>query len=146
MPCAAVAFYLVRDIWRYGNEAMRWILGGEAEQRVAAELDPLRDQGRLVVHNVDRDGRGNVDHFINGPTGAYAIETKSGRYHATDRGQAISNAVWAKERFELRWVTPVLCAGMQPPPAPTLIRHGNATIWLVAPEHLRRWILDQPAR
>jgi hypothetical protein len=100
--CASLAFFLVRDIWRYGNDAMRWIEGGEAEKAVAAELDLLRADGWLVAHNLKREGRGNLDHFVRGPSGAYAIETKSGRYRVSDRGQAISNAVWAKETFGVR--------------------------------------------
>jgi len=141
---AALAVYVVRDIWRYGNEANDWIDGGAAEERVAEELDALREHGWLVVHNVLRDdGGGNVDHFVSGPTGGYAIETKSGRYRATDRGQAISNAIWAKAKFGQRWVTAVLCVSKEPPAEPFLARHGNSSIWVMSPAQLRPWLLAQ---
>jgi len=143
---AAVAFLLARDMWRYGNEALRYWIGGEAEQTVASQLDPLRDQGWTVVHNLDRDGYGNVDHFVSGPSGAYAIETKSGRHRAGDRGQAISNAVWAKEKFGERWVTPVLCVATEPPAEPLQVRHGKSHLWVLGPGELRSWILAQPPR
>ena len=140
---AGLAFYLARDISRYGNESMQWWAGGDAETRVAHELDQLRAHGFTVVHNLDRDGRGNVDHFVTGPTGAYAIETKSGKYRASDRGQTVSNAAWAKRKFGERWVTPVLCVGTEPPPAPFVARHGNASVWIIGRAQLRPWILEQ---
>jgi hypothetical protein len=143
---SAVAFFLTREIWRLGNESNRWWIGSAAEERVAAALDQLRDHGWMVVHNLDRDGRGNVDHFVTGPAGAYAIETKSGRHRAADRGQTISNAVWAKEKFAERWVTPVLCVGTDPPAQPTMLRHGNASLWVLGPGQLTEWMLAQPAR
>jgi hypothetical protein len=47
-------------------------------------------------HDVPRPGRGNVDHFVAGWSSAFVIETKSGKRRGADRGQAISNAIWAK--------------------------------------------------
>ena len=140
-----LALYLIRDVWRAGNEATDWILGGDAEARVAAELDPLRESGWTVIHNVLREGRGNVDHVVIGPGGDYAIETKSGKYRPTDRGQAVSNAIWVKEKFSRRYVTAVLCVGKDPPAEPQLVRHGNSTLWVAAPEQLRALIEEQPS-
>src|SRR5947208_3275234 len=117
---AGLSIFLIREMWRSGNEAQRWMRGGEAEQAVGAELDRLREQGWFVIHNVARDF-GNVDHFVAGPVGAFAIETKSGRHRSADRGQAVSNAVWAKGRFGARWVTPILCVGTDPPDQPLMI-------------------------
>ena len=91
---------------------------------------PLRKDGWVVVHNVLRDDvGGNVDHFVSSPTRkAFAIETKSGRLRAADRGQAISNAIWAKDKFGVRFVTAVICVGTDRPVEPTLVKHGNATV------------------
>jgi hypothetical protein len=138
---AALAAFLVRDIWRYGNEASNWILGGKTEALVAEELHELRQHGWLVVHNVVRDGRGNVDHFVSGPSRAYAIETKSGKYRPTDRGQAISNAIWAKEKFAEKYVTAVLCVSKEPPDKPFAAKHGDSEVWVMSPPQLRSWIL-----
>lgn len=132
-----LAFYLIRDVWRAGNEATDAIVGGDAETRVAAELAPLQERGWSIIHNVLREGRGNVDHVALGPRAAFAIETKSGKYRATDRGQAVSNAIWVKEKFSQRFVTAVLCVGKDSPVAPMFVRHGNASLWVVGPGQLR---------
>jgi hypothetical protein len=129
---AGLAFYLVRDIRRIGDGASNWLLGGDKEREVAAVLEPLREQGWLVTHDIKKDRGGNVDHFVNGPGGAYVIETKVGRGRAADRNQAIWNAVWAKEKFGLRWVTAVLCVGTEPPTQP--IQQGHA--WVLGPDDL----------
>jgi hypothetical protein len=123
---AGLSIYLVRDVYRLGEAADRWFLGSDTEREVAALLDPLREEGWIVTHDIKKDRGGNVDHFVNGPYGAYAIETKSGRGRAADRNQAIWNAVWAKEKFGLPWVTGVLCVGADPPPQP--IKQGHAWI------------------
>jgi len=121
-----LAFYLVRDILRIGDSANNWLLGSDMERKVAAVLEPLREQGWLVTHDIKKDRGGNVDHFVSGPTGAYAIETKRGRPRAADRNQAIWNAVWAKEKFGQRWVTAIVCAGTDPPPRP--VQQGHAWV------------------
>jgi hypothetical protein len=121
-----LAFYLERDIRRIGDGANNWFLGGDMERQVAAVLEPLREQGWLVTHDIKKDRGGNVDHFVSGPAGAYAIETKSGRARAADRNQAIWNAVWAKEKFGERWVTAIVCAGTDPPPKP--VQQGHAWV------------------
>jgi Nuclease-related domain len=135
---AGLAIFLLRDIWRLGNRADNYLTGSDAEEAVAAQLDPLRQEGWTVVHNVLRDdGRGNVDHFASVPGGpAYAIETKSGRLYAADRGQAISNAIWAKGKFGAGYTTAILCVGKEPPAEPTLTRHGNSTVWVLGPSQL----------
>jgi hypothetical protein len=85
-----------------------------------------------VTHDIKKDRGGNVDHFVSGPNGAFAIETKRGTARAADRNQAIWNAVWAKEKFGLRWVTAVLCVGTDPPTSP--VQHGHA--WIVGTDQL----------
>jgi hypothetical protein len=139
---AALAFYLARDIWRYGTESIDWLHGSEAEERVGAELDLLREEGWLVIHNLKPDGRGNIDHYVKSPRTAFAIETKSGKYRATDRGQAIGNAVWAKQEFRERWVTPVLCVGHDPPSDPREEPHGNSSVWVMGIDQLRPWLIE----
>ena len=65
--CAALAVFLIRDVY-YGNEALNHLFGGDQEEAVAHQLDPLREQGWVVIHNLVRDdGGGNVDHFLRGP-------------------------------------------------------------------------------
>jgi hypothetical protein len=118
---------LIRDARRIGDDAINWLLGGDMEVAVARKLDVLRDEGWLITHDVKKDFAGNVDHFVSGPTGAFAIETKRGQGRASDRNQAVANAVWAKEKFGQRWVTAVLCVGTDPPPRPEKRGH----VWIV---------------
>lgn len=106
-------------------------------ERGAALLEPLRTEGWIVTHDIKKDHGGNVDHFVNGPNGAYVIETKRGSARAADRNQAIWNAVWAKQKFGLRWVTAVVCVGTDPPAQP--IQHGHA--WVVASDDLIEFLL-----
>jgi hypothetical protein len=127
-----LAFYLVRDVLRLGDGANRWFLGGEMERDVAALLEPLREEGWIVTHDIKKDRGGNVDHFLSGPSGAYIVETKRGRPRVPDRNQAIWNAVWAKEKFGVKWVTAVLCVGTDAPTQP--VRQGH--VWVVGMEQL----------
>jgi Nuclease-related domain len=122
-----LSFFLVREILRLGEEAGRWLRGGEMEVAAASALDVRRGEGWLVTHDVKKDRGGNVDHFVSGPSGAFAIETKTGRGSAADRNQAVWNAVWAKEKFGQRWVSAVLCVGSEPPSQPEKRGH----VWVL---------------
>lgn len=124
---AGLAFFLVRDCLRLIKDSDNWWLGSEMERQVASHLDELRAEGWSVVHDLPRDRGGNVDHYVTGPRGAFAIETKRGRDRSGARSQAVSNAVWAKEKFGERWVTAILCVGTDPPPQPTKQGH----VWVV---------------
>jgi hypothetical protein len=123
---AGLAFFLVRECFRLNTDADNWWMGSEMERQVAGHLEELRAEGWTVVHDLPRDRGGNVDHFVTGPRGAFAIETKRGRDRAGSRGQAVSNAVWTKEKFGERWVTAILCVGTDPPPQP--MKHGY--VWV----------------
>ena len=121
-------FFLVRETLRIGDTANDWWWGGEMEREVARRLDPLRDEGWMVVHDIPREGGGNVDHFVSGRGGVFAIETKRGRNRAASRNQAVSGAVWVREKFgERRWVTGLLCVGTDPPARP--IKQGHVWVW-----------------
>jgi len=51
-------------------------LGFSGERLVATYLDELRDDGYKVFHDYPLE-RSNVDHVVVGPTGVFAIETKT---------------------------------------------------------------------
>jgi hypothetical protein len=138
---SGLAIYLLRDVARYADEAVDYFIGGDAERRVAKVLEPLRELGWTIAHNVPREHRGNLDHFLTGPTGAFAIETKSGKYRAVDRGQAVSNAIWAREKFGERFVTAVLCVLTDAPGQPRKELHGKGEVWVIGPAQLREWIV-----
>ncbi|HEX7071392.1 MAG TPA: NERD domain-containing protein [Rhodothermales bacterium] len=55
-----------------------WREGAEGERRTARHLDGLADAGFIVFHDRRVPGYGgNLDHVAIGPTGVWAIETKS---------------------------------------------------------------------
>lgn len=54
----------------------RWGVGARAEREVGRELEKLHKDGFHVFHDWLPEDRGNVDHFVVGPQGVFAIETK----------------------------------------------------------------------
>lgn len=130
------SLFLAREVYRVGEQATGWLLGSDMEREVAREIDPLRGEGWLITHDIRKDFGGNVDHFLTGPNGAYAIETKRGRARVSERGQAISNAIWAKKKFGVPFVCPILCVGTDPPVAPE--QHGP--VWVLGKEHLVKFL------
>jgi hypothetical protein len=56
--------------------------GIRGEERVAALLAQLEDEGYRALHDLDT-GSGDVDHLLVGPTGVFVIETKDwgGRFY-----------------------------------------------------------------
>ena len=137
---AGFAWLLYREMDRRGDQALKWLSGALAEERVGERLDGLQSEGWHVVHNLKKDFGGNIDHLVWSERGAYAIETKSGRFRRSDVSQAVGNAVWAKEKFGFRWVTAVLCVGEDPPSPPQ--EHGY--VWVVGTDDLQRWLRTHP--
>jgi nuclease-like protein len=133
--------FLAREVYWVGDGATRWLVGSDMEREVAQALDPLRDEGWLITHDIRKDLGGNVDHFLTGPKGAFAIETKRGRARVSDRGQAISNAIWAKKKFGLPFVTAILCVGTDPPALPE--QHGP--VWVLGKESLVEFLCGAAA-
>ena len=138
---AGLSFFVLRDVIRLGRQAENSWRGGDEERKVGQGLDKLRDEGWIVSHNLVRDDEGgNVDHFVVGPTGAFAVETKTGRSNASARAQAVGNAVWAKKKFGQRWVTAVLCVGTNPPTKPE--KHG--WVWVLGLDDLADFVRQPP--
>jgi Nuclease-related domain len=137
---AGFAWLLYREMDRRGDQALTWLQGTRAEERVGERLDQLRGEGWEVVHDLKKDFGGNLDHLIWGERGTYAIETKSGRFRHRDLAQAVGNAVWAKEKFGARWVTAVLCVGEDPPTPPRQYGHT----WVLGPDDLQAWLRSRP--
>lgn len=74
---AGLAFMLLGELKRSGDDAFNWLNGARAERRIGAELRQLADAGWLVLHGYKKDWGGDIDHVLCGPTGAYIVETKS---------------------------------------------------------------------
>jgi nuclease-like protein len=69
-----------------GIAAVRWVRGARAERLVGEELNKLRGEGFIVMHD-DWPAGGNIDHLVSGPTGVYLIETKLRRYTDQQLGE-----------------------------------------------------------
>lgn len=88
--------------------ALRWMKGANAEVAVGKELDELRRERYVVMHDIDQPGEGNIDHLVSGPTGVFLVDSKYGWYRDDAPRKAKRQA--AKLNRELGvWVTPVIC-------------------------------------
>ncbi|MGH7982214.1 MAG: nuclease-related domain-containing protein [Candidatus Udaeobacter sp.] len=85
--CALLAFIGVliicaRRLWRFLRRRRDDLLGYLGERAVAEYLDPLRENGFRIFHDVPCEGRKrnfNIDHVAVGPSGVAAIEVKTRR-------------------------------------------------------------------
>ena len=68
--------------YRFFRKRRNYLLGYLGERAVAEELEPLVREGYHVFHDIPVDkveGSFNLDHVVVGPTGLFAIETKTRR-------------------------------------------------------------------
>jgi hypothetical protein len=131
---------LYREFNARGEKAIDHLRGSRAEERVGAQLDLLKSEGWTIAHDLPRDGRGNIDHLAWGEHGAYAIETKSGRFHRSQVGRIKASAAWAKRIYSARWVQPVICVCTDPP---TSAREEDG-VWVLGPDQIAEWLRSQP--
>lgn len=118
---------------RIVDEAVRWTRGARAEASVGADLDTLRPR-YVVMHDIEQEGEGNVDHVVSGPSGVFLVETKARRYDDDAPRKAKRQA--AKLGRELGvWVTPVICLDER---RDAVFRHQD--VWVVPRTHLLVWI------
>jgi Nuclease-related domain len=59
------------------QHVQNWKRGGEGERRTEKTLKPLERNGWTVEHDVQREGRANLDHIVTGPPGVFLLETKN---------------------------------------------------------------------
>jgi hypothetical protein len=78
-----LAIHFIRVV----NERRRCCLGFHGERAVAEELNQLTLDGCHVFHDVPLEQCGNVDHVIVGPSGVYAVETKTRRKRKDPTGE-----------------------------------------------------------
>ncbi len=76
--------------------------GWRGEQKIGRILDGLAPSGWLTLHDLAGRG-GNIDHIAIGPSGVFAIETKSRRGRISAErisGRWLSRAYAERERLE----------------------------------------------
>lgn len=101
------------------------------------ELTPLA--GRyFVAYDLYLARGGNIDHVVCGPTGAFAIETKTNRYREADLATARRRAQWLSTKLDNHWVTPVIClANREQKP------YRRDRVWIMDRSALRPWLESQ---
>jgi hypothetical protein len=83
-----VASFCLWRVWKSNRRLKDIRLGLDGERRVAEVLDDLRSSGYHVFHDlVPEEKLGNLDHVVVGPSGVYAIETKTMRKIPKARSQ-----------------------------------------------------------
>jgi hypothetical protein len=154
------ARYLVAKLEESNNR----YLGFFGERVVAEHLDPLKAQGFRVFHDVpcgDASAPFNIDHVVAGPSGVFAIETKTRRKGRSREGFAAHEIIydgqvlaypWGEDRHGLdqaarqaRWLGDWLASllGRRPPVQPILafpgwmiIRRGTGTVTVLNPKEI----------
>lgn len=89
---AAIAIYegilyavFLRKAWR---NIAKLKLGYEGEVYVGQQLDEMRANGWLILHDF-QTGKGNIDHIIIAPQGVFTLETKTVSIHEDEE-----NCIW----------------------------------------------------
>jgi hypothetical protein len=59
------------------QHVQNWRRGAEGERKTEKALKPLERLGWTIEHDVQRDGRANLDHIATGPAGVFLLETKN---------------------------------------------------------------------
>lgn len=73
---AAIALYMsVRD--EVPEHIGHWQRGAEGERKTEKALRKLERAGWTIEHDIQREGRGNIDHIVQGPAGVFLLETKN---------------------------------------------------------------------
>jgi hypothetical protein len=124
---------------RYAAKHFRMLGGAIAEREVGETLNELlREPGWVVMHDIERQGEGNIDHLVSGPTGVYLIETKARRYLDAQLGKAMGQALKLHAELDV-FVTPVICLHTRAgKPFKT-----KKKVWVVPRQELLSWIRAQ---
>jgi hypothetical protein len=106
------------------DQAVPWAKGGNAEAAIGEDLNALRADGFVVLHDLEEIVGGNIDHLVCGPTGVFMVETKFRSYRLAHLGRSKAVAAAVGRQLDV-WVTPVICLATR---SYGPIRHANVTI------------------
>lgn len=98
----AGAVFVGRKALRRGNHYLGWF----GERLTAEELEPLREKGWKIYHDVPIDRGGfecNIDHVAIGPGGVFAIETKMRRKGHARPGRKDHEVIAEGTRLSWPW-------------------------------------------
>jgi hypothetical protein len=103
-----VAIVYRREIFHRSDRAKDYVTGLGSERIVREQLARLANRC-FVKHDIGLPSGGNIDHVVCGPTGAFAIETKTNGYPSRALSVARRRAKWLSTKLDDHWVTPVIC-------------------------------------
>jgi hypothetical protein len=142
VPIALVLLAAMYGLYRIGDRqcdaALSWIRGAHSEAAVGETLADLVRHGYTVMHDIEQDGEGNIDHLVSGPTGVYLVETKHRRYEVDQLQKAKRQAAKLAGQLGV-WVTPVICLDRRASRKP----YRHAGVWIVSRERLCDWVQAQ---
>jgi hypothetical protein len=129
-----IAFVFRDEIFGLGDRAGDYHLGLRSERRVQQELAPSASRC-FVAHDLSLPWGGNIDHVVCGPSGAFAIETKTNRYLMKDLAIARRRSAWLSRKLDDHWVTPVIClVNREQRP------YQRDGVWIMDAAELRSWL------
>ena len=130
----------VADARKFARSARRFRVGAAAEERVAERISDLPLLGWVVMHDVQKEGGGNLDHLVHSPGTTYVIDTKARRWRHGDIDQAHRHVAWAARRYGRRdrHVVPIIC--IEAGDCRTQLLDG---VYIVAASNLRDFLLDR---
>ena len=136
LPLGALAVKPIAEA--YIDRQLNWRRGAVAEQTIGELLNQLRYEGWIVMHDIEQEYEGNVDHLLSGPGGVFMVETKWRRYQDKHLTKAKRQAVKLHDELGV-WVTPViaLCERQKPTPFKT------KGVWVVPRQSLLEWLREQ---
>lgn len=76
IPLLLLGLAISRLAERHMSAFERWNKGRVGEESVGKVLDGLIPEGFTVLHDIEPDGYGNVDHLVSGPSGVFVIDSK----------------------------------------------------------------------
>jgi hypothetical protein len=163
-----VIAYCAFGFWRTVKEIKLLRLGRDGERAVAEQLDVLKAQGAVVLHDLIGDGF-NLDHVILSRQGVFVVETKTrtkpvkGSPIVTFDGKRLlingfepEHSPVTQAEGNARWLAQMLRAstGKEFPVSPVVLFPGwyvessrkGSSIWVLNPKALPSFIEHEPAR
>jgi hypothetical protein len=153
------------------NQIHKYRRGLLGEQAVAEQLQSLAASGYRVFHDIQKDGKGNIDHAVVGPAGVFAIETKYRTKQPSKAGeqdhkaefdgskiqfpsgydvkapeQARQNARWLAGELSKATGTPVTVQPIVALPGWWVTLKANSDVKVLSGKQLSGFIIREPAQ
>ena len=165
----AAAFVVALAVWRITANLpkLRQLqLGRDGERVVGQLLEELRADGYEVLHDIPGDGY-NIDHALVGPSGVFAIETKTVRKPKGDQrvifsGEAITVAGLTPDRDPIAQVRAAARelgrivrdrSGLDTPVKPVVLypgwyteSSGKSDVWVLNETVFPKWLANEDVK